>query len=104
VQYVAVGPFSLEAAVRVVRVWNVRAGDASETGFTYATLQGHPERGLSTFRLRWSPDGRMTFLIEARSRPGSVLTRLTRPLARRFQRKATEAALAHFAVVTAEAV
>jgi uncharacterized protein (UPF0548 family) len=101
VQHVALGPLRLEAAVRVVRVWRNRDGDAEEIGFTYATLQGHPERGISTFRIRRSDQGHITFLIDARSRPGSLLTRLTRPFARRFQRQATEAALAHFTAASA---
>jgi uncharacterized protein (UPF0548 family) len=96
VQHVAIGPLPLEAAVRVVRLWRDQDGDAEEIGFTYATLEGHPERGISTFRIRRSESRGITFLIDARSGPGSLLTRLTRPLARRFQRQATEAALAHF--------
>jgi uncharacterized protein (UPF0548 family) len=99
VQHVAIGPFPLEAAVRVVRVWRTRDDDVEEVGFTYATLKGHPERGTSTFRVcrrRDRDKDQIAFLIEARSRPGSLLTRLTRPLARRFQRRATEAALSYF--------
>ena len=96
VQDVALGPLHLEAAVRVLRVWQDQDGRTEEAGFAYATLKGHPERGVSTFRIRRTPPGRITFEVEARSRPGSLLTRLTRPLARRFQRRATEAALAHF--------
>jgi uncharacterized protein (UPF0548 family) len=96
VQHVAIGPLELEAAVRVVRLWRNKDGTSAETGFTYATLEGHPERGVSTFRLRRSPQGSLTFTIEARSRPGSVLTKLARPFARRFQRRATLAALTYF--------
>lgn len=100
VQHVALGPIPLEAAVRVVRVWHSREGDAEEVGFTYATVKGHPERGISTFRIRRSNQDHITFLIDARSTPGSLLTRLTRPFARRFQRRATEAALSHFTAVS----
>ena len=96
VQRVALGPFALEAGVRVVRVWHNLDGDAEEVGFTYATLRGHPERGISTFRIRRSRQGRITFVIDVRSQSGSWLTRLTRPIARRYQRQATEAALVHF--------
>lgn len=96
VQHVAIGPLRLEAAVRVLRVWNTQTEDVQEIGFTYVTLKGHPERGISTFRLRRSAEGPITFLIDSRSRPGSLLTRLTRPIARRFQLRATEAALRHF--------
>jgi uncharacterized protein (UPF0548 family) len=97
VQRVSIGPLSLEAGVRVIRVWRHEDDDGAETGFTYATLQGHPERGISTFRLRrrTAPPS-IDLLIDVRSRPGSWLTRLARPLARRFQIRATEAALAYF--------
>jgi uncharacterized protein (UPF0548 family) len=97
IQHVAVGPFRLEAAVRVIRVWRGRDPGAEEIGFTYATLEGHPERGVSSFSVRWNVNDQViTFVIDARSQPASLVARLTRPLARRFQRQATEAALAHF--------
>lgn len=96
VQRVAVGPFTLEAAVRVVEVWHVQDAHRTETGFTYVTLEGHPERGASSFRLSRSSGGPIVFSIDARSRPGSLLTRVGRPFARRFQRRATDAAMAYF--------
>jgi uncharacterized protein (UPF0548 family) len=97
VQRVAIGPLTLEAGVRVIRVWHHEDAEGEETGFTYATLQGHPERGISTFRLRRRTDPpSIDLLIDVRSRPGSWLTRLARPVARRFQIRATEAALAYF--------
>ena len=100
VQRVAIGPVTLESGVRVIRVWRHQDADGEESGFTYATLQGHPERGVSTFRLRHqrAPPS-IEFLIDVRSRPGSWLTRLARPLARRFQIRATEAALDSFTSV-----
>jgi uncharacterized protein (UPF0548 family) len=97
VQRVAIGPLTLEAGVRVIRVWHHEDPEGGEAGFTYATLQGHPERGISTFRLRHRADPpAIDFMIDVRSRPGSWLTRLARPVARRFQIRATEAALAYF--------
>jgi uncharacterized protein (UPF0548 family) len=97
VQRVALGPFTLEAGVRVIRVWHHEDTEYVETGFTYATLAGHPERGISTFRLRRQADGAsIDFLIDVRSQPGSWLTHLARPVTRRFQVRATEAALAYF--------
>lgn len=99
-QRVPIGPITLNVAVRVVRLWRMHSEGVDEVGFTYATLQGHPERGVSSFALRRDkPTDRVTFAIDVRSRPGSLFTRLGRPIARRFQRKATEAALAHFASV-----
>jgi uncharacterized protein (UPF0548 family) len=96
VQRVAIGPLTLEAGVRVIRVWHHEDEDIDETGFTYATLQGHPERGISTFRLRrrTAPPS-IDLLIDVRSRPGVWLTRVARPIARRFQIRATKAALAY---------
>ena len=96
VQHVSLGPVSLEAAVRVLRVWRGQDGETDEVGFTYATLQGHPERGISTFRIQRNERRQISFVIDVRSRPGSLLTTLARPFARRFQRGATEAALAYF--------
>ena len=98
VQHVAIGPFTLESAVRVVRTWRMEDADRAETGFAYVTLEGHPERGVSSFRVSRDSSGRIVFEIDARSSPGSTLTRLGGPFARRFQRRATEAALDHFAL------
>ena len=96
VQRVRIGLPILESAVRVVDVWHRQAGDSAEAGFAYATIEGHPERGVSRFRVvREGPIVR--FEIEATSRPGSLLTSVARPVARRFQQDATRAALQHFA-------
>jgi uncharacterized protein (UPF0548 family) len=96
VQRVRLGPLRLEFAVRVLRVWSGRGGEADEAGFSYVTLKGHPERGVSTFLLRRPADAdKITFRIDVRSRPGSFLARVARPYARRLQRHATEAALGH---------
>ena len=98
VQRVTIGRLRIESAVRVLRVWRTDDIGTEEAGFTYATLPGHPERGISSFCVTRAKDtGRIAFVIEARSRPGSVLYRLGRPLARRFQRRATLAALDEFA-------
>lgn len=97
VQQVGIGPMTLEAGVRVIRVWRRHDGDGDETGFTYATLEGHPEQGISTFTIRHlAGQPSIDFIIDVRSRPGSWLIKLARPVTRRFQVRATEAALAHF--------
>jgi uncharacterized protein (UPF0548 family) len=96
IQRVALGPLTVESAVRVVRAWRDRGPNGEAAGFSYATLEGHPERGVSTFVLRRDQQDQLTFAIHARSRPGSVLTRLGRPVARWFQRPITRAALEHF--------
>jgi uncharacterized protein (UPF0548 family) len=97
VQRVHLGPWRLESAVRVLQVWRSQGEDGDEAGFSYVTLEGHPERGVSTFLLiRQAGSERVLFRIVVRSRPGSDLARLARPFARWFQRHATEAALGHF--------
>ena len=108
VQHVALGPLPLEAAVRVVRVWRSREGDADEVGFTYATLNGHPERGISTFRIRRSnqdqnhlPDRRPKPARIAAHPPDPGLARvasnavLPRPLCRTSRRPATDRVSLH---------
>ena len=98
VQRVAIGPLRIEPAVRVLRVWRAGDADTEEAGFTYATLPGHPERGISSFWVtHHKTSGRIYFAIEARSQPGSLVYRLGGPVARRFQRRATLAALDYFA-------
>jgi uncharacterized protein (UPF0548 family) len=100
VQHIMLGPLALEAAVRVIDVWDRVCSDAADepggvraAGFRYVTLQGHPECGIASFEVRAGPDGEVTVLLDARSRPGTWLTRLGRPFARRFQQAVTRAAL-----------
>lgn len=85
VQHFFFGPIALESAVRVVGL-----DDASDTGsrrvsVTWATLRGHPERGIETFSASLRPDGVINVAIHARSRPGGIVVRLGSPLARRLQ-------------------
>jgi uncharacterized protein (UPF0548 family) len=93
IQRVVLGPVALEMAVRVTDVWDRQDGKRREAGFSYATVQGHAECGVAAFRVRLDADQRVTVLFDARSRPGTLLTRLSRPVARLFQRSMTRAAL-----------
>lgn len=93
VQQILLGPLALEMAVRVVDAWDRSEGAIHEAGFSYVTLEGHPERGIATFRVRLDEAGGVTILIDARSRPGLLLTRIIRPIARALQRTLTQAAL-----------
>jgi len=84
----------------VIAVWDRVAGDAEGepgavrmVGFRYVTLQGHPECGVASFEARVGSTGDVTIVLGARSRPGTWLTRLGRPFARRIQRAVTRAAL-----------
>lgn len=91
VQRVRFGPLALESAVRVVE-YERSAGAAR---FAYATLDGHPERGIASFALERQPS-ELRFIAEAWSRPGHLLAWLGRPLARHLQRSITREAVAHF--------
>lgn len=93
VQRIMLGPIAMEMAVRVIAAWDRDVDGVREAGFTYATVSGHPECGVETFRVRLLRDGSVLVLIDGRSRPGLLLTRLGRPAARAVQRGVTKAAL-----------
>jgi uncharacterized protein (UPF0548 family) len=89
---------SIEAAVRVLSVWEAAGPETAETGLEIATLAGHPERGHERFTLvHERADRRVRFTIEAWSRPGSIFVRLAGPLGRMIQARAARAALNEFA-------
>jgi uncharacterized protein (UPF0548 family) len=50
IQRVFVGPACIEMAVRVVDEFGVGA-QRGKTGFSYATIEGHVERGQATFSI-----------------------------------------------------
>lgn len=81
-----VGRLRLRAPVRVVYVID----DPDRRGFAYGTLRGHPESGEELFVVRLDPDGTVRAEIRAFSRPGSWLTRLGGPVARRVQDQMTQ--------------
>lgn len=54
--------------------------EATRTGFSYETLQGHAERGISTFTLEQTGEGRLIFKIHTFSEPGNLLTKLAAPV------------------------
>ena len=62
-------------------------------GFAYGTLPGHPEQGEESFMVSMSSDGTVQFEIEAFSRPGDPLVRLSGPIGRGVQRGGTGAYL-----------
>jgi uncharacterized protein (UPF0548 family) len=96
------GPVVLETGVRVVDVFDSASDGERRCGFSYATLEGHPERGLATFYLRQdSTGGGLALVIETWSRPGIWLTRAGRPVARMLQRRLTAEALEHFRATVA---
>jgi uncharacterized protein (UPF0548 family) len=73
-----------------------RIDEPSRVGFTYRTLDGHPETGEETFSVEKDmTTGEVTAALRSWSRPGMLWTRLARPLARRIQVRASNAALDH---------
>jgi uncharacterized protein (UPF0548 family) len=87
-------PLAFESAVRVVETWDRTEADARAAVFAVATLEGHVERGFETFEVRLErSSGRLTFAIDAWSRPAWWLARLGGPITRRFQLAASRAAL-----------
>jgi uncharacterized protein (UPF0548 family) len=91
-------PVAVEGAVRVVAVGDRSEGPAAETSVEIATVDGHPERGHERFVVALDrPEARLSFTIEASSRPGSILVRVAGPIGRWIQRRAAHAALREFA-------
>ncbi|MBA3627043.1 MAG: DUF1990 family protein [Chloroflexi bacterium] len=85
VQHFFLGPLAVESGVRIVGLED-RADDASRhVSLTWATLKGHPERGIETFSARMDAGGMIHVAIHARSRPGALVVRLASPIARRLQ-------------------
>ena len=59
-------------------------------GFAYGTLPGHPEQGEEAFAISVAPDQTVRFEIEALSRPGDPLVRLSGPIGRGVQMGGTQ--------------
>jgi hypothetical protein len=83
-------------AARVVAVFDEQADGTWRTGFTYRTLEGHPEAGEETFSVEKDlATGQVLVALRSWSRPALLLTRAAAPLARRWQLHAGRAALDH---------
>lgn len=89
------GPFRLHVPTVVTGV----VSSPERVGFTYATLPGHPEAGTESFTVeRRSAAGdravdEIWFVVDAVSRPASLLARASGPAGRIAQRAATRAYL-----------
>jgi uncharacterized protein (UPF0548 family) len=95
-RYAFLTGMDLVFAARVIAVFDEANGSEHRAGFTYRTLAGHPECGEETFEVRKElGTGRVFARISARSRPGTWLVRVLRPLARRRQLAAGRAAIAN---------
>jgi uncharacterized protein (UPF0548 family) len=81
-------------AARVVERIAVRHGPVWATGFTYRTLEGHPECGEETFVVEKDElSGAITAALRSWSRPGLWYTRVGGPFTRWYQVRANTAAL-----------
>ena len=66
------------------------------SGFSYTTLQGHPELGEAWFHVEKElGTGLVRIQLSSWSRPGNLLAWLGRPIARRMQVRANRLALDH---------
>ena len=63
------------------------AGAKRRVGFAYGTLPGHVEWGEERFTITWREDDSVWYELQAFSRPRYWMTRLAKPLARRWQRR-----------------
>ena len=61
-----------------VRVTNI-IDESDRKGFSYATIEGHVEKGESTFTIEES-DGGLIFKIKTFSEPGNLLAKLVGPI------------------------
>ena len=83
-------------ASRVTAVTDIAEPPLFQAGFTYQTLQEHPELGEEAFGVeKVAHSGEVRVYLKAWSRPGHWLARLFSPLARHLQLQAGRAALDH---------
>lgn len=85
-------------AARVI----ARYEDSRRVGFTYRTLEGHPELGEETFEVEKDhASGAVKVTLQAWSRPGLWYTRAAFPITRVLQKKAGRGALDHLGRIAA---
>lgn len=88
--------FGLGFATRIQGAGRVEDGGWIRGGFSYSTLQGHPELGEAWFHVEKELDtGLVRIHLSSWSRPGNLMARLGRPVARRMQVRANRLALDH---------
>lgn len=54
--------------------------EARRIGFSYETLEGHVERGISTFTIEQADTDKVIFKIHTFSEPGNMLSKLLAPV------------------------
>lgn len=72
---------------RVVEVVDEHDGARRRIGYSYATLPGHPERGVERFTVELAPDGTVTGHVQAWSRPAWTVLTILGPVPRWVQRR-----------------
>lgn len=77
------GPVRATAPCRVIEVFDT----GRQRGFSYGTLDGHPESGEETFVVERTADGRVRGTVIAFSRPARWYTRLAGPVGHMLQRR-----------------
>lgn len=88
------GPIDMFFASRVVEVFErEEVEDGWRSGFSYQTLEGHPETGEEIFEVKKLRSGEVVFRIEAWSRPRLWYVRLVTPWARYIQKQAARSAV-----------
>lgn len=102
VQHFSLGPVAVESGVRITGVEDRADGASRHVSLTWATLEGHPERGSETFSAALGSDGVVRLAIRARSRPGPLLVRLGAPFARRLQKRLSRRSLELLAEAAAD--
>jgi uncharacterized protein (UPF0548 family) len=87
-------------ASRVVAVFDEARDGRWRVGFTYRTLERHPERGEETFSAEKDlVTGHVLVALRSWSSPGHALSRALEPVGRVLQVRANDAALANLACV-----
>ena len=67
----------------------------TQIGFSYETIEGHVETGISTFLITVMNDHSLNFSIETFSEPGNFLTQLLSFISNEYQKYCTTKALEH---------
>jgi uncharacterized protein (UPF0548 family) len=103
--YHAPGVAELFFGARVIAIYDEtiaseNGGAVWRSGFTYRTLDGHPELGEETFGVDKNVDtGAIRIFLQSWSRPGTLLARAFAPIVRKLQVHASYAALDHLAAI-----
>jgi uncharacterized protein (UPF0548 family) len=87
-------------AARVLQCFDGLESGTWRTGFTYRTLRGHPELGEETFSVEKNvATGKVSVALRSWSRPGTLLARISAPILRSLQVRASHAAVERLAAV-----